>query len=83
MKRFSKAALHALAAFLVGALTTCLAFIAVIRWSYNAEPGVGHVHGVFLPSICVGILAMILTFAISLRKSTPCLEFRPSAFGCE
>jgi hypothetical protein len=69
MKRFLKAALYALAAFLVGGLTTCLAFIAAIKWSAHTEPGVGKVYGVGFPSICVGMLAMIITFVIFLRKA--------------
>lgn len=70
MKRFLKAALFALVAFLVGGLATCLAFIVAIKWSARTYPDVGRVYGVGLPSICVGILAMITTFVISLKKSS-------------
>jgi hypothetical protein len=69
MKRFLKAALYALAAFLVGGVTTCLAFVASIKWSAHTEPGVGKVYGVGFPSICVAMLAMIITFVIFLKKS--------------
>jgi hypothetical protein len=68
-EEFLKAALYALAAFLVGGITTCLAFIAAIKWSPHTEPGVGKVCGVGFPSICVGMLAMIITFVIFLKKS--------------
>jgi hypothetical protein len=68
MKRVLKAALYALAAFLGGAFGTCFAFIAAIKWSAHTDPGVGKVYGVGFPSICVGILAMVITFAIFLRK---------------
>ena len=70
MKRFLKAALYALAAFLVGGFGTCIAFVAAIKWSAHTDPNVGRVYGVGLPSICVGILAMITTFVISLKKSS-------------
>jgi hypothetical protein len=68
MKRALKAAWYALVAFLVGAFGTCFAFIGAIKWSAHTDPGVGKVYGVGFPSICVGTLAMIITFAIFLRK---------------
>jgi hypothetical protein len=70
MKRFFKAALYAFAAFLVGGFGTCLAFIAAIKWSAHTDPNVGKVYGVAFPSICVGMLAMVITFVLSLKKST-------------
>jgi hypothetical protein len=70
MKRFLKAALYALAAFLVGGFGTCFAFIAAIKWSAHTDPGVGRVYGVGFPSICVGMLAMIITFVISLKSTS-------------
>lgn len=68
MKKVLKTALYALAAFIVGAFGTCFVFIAAITWSAHTDPGVGKVYGVGFPSICVGILTMMITFAIFLRK---------------
>jgi hypothetical protein len=68
MKRFLKAALYALAAFVVGGIGTCFIFIAALKWSAHTDPGVGQVAGVGFPSICVGLLTMIVTFVIALNK---------------
>jgi hypothetical protein len=70
MKRLLKAAVYALAAFLVASLSTCFGFVAAIKWSAHRSTGVGHIYGVGFPSLCMGMLAMIVTFVLSLKKST-------------
>ncbi len=69
MKRFLKAALYTIAAFIVGTVGTFSAFFVAVRWLVHTEPGIGKVYGAGLPSLCVGLLAAIGTFIILLGRS--------------
>jgi hypothetical protein len=66
LKRVVKAVLHAMGAFLVAGLGSCIAFTAAVSGSHDGQAGMGAAFGGFY----VGCIAMIVTFIVSLVKSS-------------
>lgn len=65
-KRVLKAILHAFGAFFVAGLGSCMAFTVGLSGSHDGQAGMGAAFGGFY----VGCIAMIVTFIVSLMKSS-------------
>jgi predicted metal-binding membrane protein len=65
--RWARATLHAVAAFFVATPISCYAFTWMVRNDQDGQAGMGAAIGAFY----LGCIVAIVTFIISLRRSSP------------
>jgi predicted metal-binding membrane protein len=65
--RWARATLHAAVAFFVAIPTSCFAFTWMVRNDQDGQAGMGAAFGAFY----LGCTVAIVTFVISLRRSSP------------
>ena len=66
LKRVLKAVSYAIGAFFVAGLGSCMAFTVAVSGTHDGQAGMGAAFGGFY----VGCIAMIVTFIVSLVKSS-------------
>jgi membrane associated rhomboid family serine protease len=67
LDRIATAILHAMGAFVIAGVVSCMGLMALVSNSHDGQAGMGAAFGGFY----IACLAAIITLVVSLKRSSP------------